>query len=78
MGVGGGGRGIDTLAMLLPPDSVSQSLLSGPVVISQGKELGVGTVNSVIDPAGVLRPILLLKMSANQRFPSGPAVIPSA
>src|SRR5439155_20020843 len=33
--------------------------------------------NSVIAPAVVMRPILLLLLSANQRFPSGPAVIPN-
>jgi hypothetical protein len=32
--------------------------------------------NSVIAPVGVMRPILLPSNSANQRLPSGPAVIP--
>jgi hypothetical protein len=73
-----GGGGTDTLAILLPPDSVSHRLLSGPVVISQGMELGVGTVNSAIAPKGVIRPIKPPKISVNQRLPSGPAVIPCA
>ena len=35
-----------------------------------------GAENSVIIPAGVIRPILFALFSANQRFPSGPRVIP--
>src|SRR4051812_22009593 len=31
--------------------------------------------NSVITPAGVIRPILLAWLSENQRLPSGPSVI---
>ena len=37
---------------------------------------GVGTGNSVIAPAGVMRPILPAR-SVNQRLPSGPTVMPS-
>src|SRR5439155_905810 len=35
----------------------------------------VGTRNSVMAPAGVIRPILLPESSVNQRLPSGPAVM---
>src|SRR5204862_7789969 len=35
------------------------------------------TVNSENWPEGVIRPILSAKYSANQRFPSGPVVIPA-
>src|SRR5258708_26402237 len=57
-GVLDGATGTDALAILLPPDSVSHRLLSGPVAISQGAELGVGMVNSVMFPKGVIRPTL--------------------
>ncbi len=36
----------------------------------------VGKRNSVIVPAGVMRPIWSLSDSVNHRLPSGPAVIP--
>jgi hypothetical protein len=36
----------------------------------------VGTGNSVIDPAGVILPILFAWRSVNHTLPSGPAVIP--
>jgi hypothetical protein len=36
----------------------------------------VGTVNSVMTPAGVIRPILFDVYSVNQRLPSDPAAIP--
>jgi hypothetical protein len=53
-------------------------LPSGPVVMSVGPALDTGNANSVIDPAGVILPILLARGvdSTNQRLPSGPAVIP--
>ncbi len=40
-----------------------------------GCEEGVGTGNSVMTPADVIRPILLPVCSVNQRFASGPSVI---
>src|SRR5215831_5941672 len=40
-----------------------------------GRLAGVGMANSVITPSGVIRPMLLPRISVNQRFPSGPAVI---
>ena len=46
---------------------------------AQGFPIGappaVGMGNSVALPAGVMRPIWSALFSANQRFPSGPAVI---
>src|SRR5207253_1175065 len=45
-------------------------------VIPKGWLLAVVTVNSVMVPTGVTRPILLTPASVNQRLPSGPAVIP--
>src|SRR5258706_70471 len=42
----------------------------------KGKLLAVGTVNSVMTPPVVIRPILLPLCSMNQRAPSGPAVMP--
>jgi hypothetical protein len=73
-----GGRtpaGKATLPILLPVRSVNQRAPSGPLTILWGLLPGVGTENSVIAPAVVMRPILSL--SANQRAPSVPAVIPS-
>src|SRR5579862_7948151 len=40
-----------------------------------GLLLAEGGVNSVVTPAGVIRPILLLPNSVNQRLPSLPAVM---
>src|ERR1051326_7151837 len=45
-------------------------MLSGPLA-------GVATGNSVICPAGVMRPILLPCCSVNQRLPSGAVQMPS-
>src|SRR5579885_410140 len=56
-------------------DSVNQRLPSGPAVIPRGL-LPSGRRNSVILPAGVMRPIWLPLDSVNQRLPSGPAAIP--
>jgi hypothetical protein len=73
--------------MLLPDyNSVNQRLPSGPAVIAQGDLYTVGTENSVTAPSGVICPMWLetpsgrvgsgvAAPSANQRFPSGPAVI---
>ena len=57
---------------------MNQRLPSGPAVIPSGPLLAVmRCVNSVMVPAGVIRPILLPVYSVNQRLPSGPAVIPA-
>src|SRR5262245_17742289 len=57
------------------PGSVNHRLRSGPVVMPEGRLPAVGRGNSVITPAGVIRPILFPVVSVNQRFPSGPGVI---
>ena len=46
---------------------------SAPAVMSPGPALGRGSGNSVMTPAGVMRPILLALNSENQMLPSGPA-----
>ena len=70
----------------LPRASVNQRLPSGPAVIPTGPvvvvlaalgEEGVGSANSVMMPAVVIRPIWLPSDSVNQRLPSGPAAIPA-
>src|SRR5262249_60041633 len=49
---------------------------SGPRGVRGGRVWGgMPAENSVIPPGGVIRPIRLLPNSANQRLPSGPAVI---
>src|ERR1035441_2195555 len=48
---------------------------SGPETMRRGVLDGVGIVNSVIVPDGVIRPILLPVYSVNHRLPSKPAVI---
>src|SRR5207249_2283253 len=60
------------------PTSVNQRLPSGPTVMIVGKLLAVGTGNSVIAPAVVMRPIWLPRRSLNQRLPSGPTVMPTS
>jgi hypothetical protein len=45
--------------------------------MSAAPHLGVGIGNWANVPVGVMRPILLLMLSTNQRLPSGPAVIPA-
>src|SRR5438874_572241 len=55
--------------------SVNQTLPSGPAVMPIGLLKGVGIANSVIAPAGVMRPIRLASYSRNQTLPSGPPVI---
>ena len=57
------------------PFSVNQRAPSGPETMSWGDEPTVGVGNSVTTPEGVIRPILLT-ISANHRFPSGPSVTP--
>ena len=54
---------------------MNQTLPSGPVAIWLGL-LFAGSGNSVIAPAGVMRPILFAFASVNQRLPSGPSAIP--
>src|SRR5262249_3069366 len=55
--------------------SKNHSAPSGPVVIPKGPLLGLGIGNSVITPAVVIRPILLVSFSVNHSAPSGPVVI---
>src|SRR5208283_1029706 len=59
-----------------PPDSVNHRSPSGPVVIIAGA-LPLGNENSVADPPGVTRAILLTPASVSQRLPSGPVAIPN-
>src|SRR5437016_5133580 len=59
---------------LLP--KVNHMFPSGPAVIAPPPLSGVGRGNSVMTPAGVIRPIALATPPCvNQRFPSGPAVM---
>src|SRR4030095_6398112 len=58
------------------PCSVNQRLPSGPAAIPIG--LSVGRENSVMTPAGVIRPILLSRNAVTQRLPSVPVVISQA
>ena len=64
--------------MRLPLYSVNQRLPSGPAVIGTEQLPAVGNGNSVIVPAGVIRPILLAPPSVNHRLSSGPTAIPGA
>src|SRR5207249_724209 len=59
------------------PFSVNHRLPSGPAVIPAGTPFTVGTLNWVMTPAGVMRPILFPfpPETVNQRLPSGPTVI---
>src|SRR5688500_5367536 len=61
---------------MLFPLVVNQRFPSEPAVMSSGRLNGVGIENSVITPAGVIRP-MLFPLVVNQRLPSGPAVIPA-
>ena len=45
--------------------------------MAEGPALESGSENSVIEPAGVIRPILPEANSVNQTLPSGPAAIPT-
>ena len=65
----------ETRAILFVPDSVAQSIPSGPGVTDSGRlEPDSGT--SVMDPEVVIRPSFPVPLSANQSLPSGPAAIP--
>src|SRR4051794_18943699 len=56
--------------------SVNQSAPSGPLAIEKGRLFAPGTVNSVMDPPVVIRPIRLpLKSSVNHMFSSGPTTM---
>src|SRR5262249_42907650 len=55
-------------------NSVNHSAPSGPILIAMGPLLTVGIANSVITPAVVMRPMLLL--FTNHNAPSGPVVMP--
>src|SRR5438477_281535 len=65
--------------ILLLFSSVNQRTPSGPAVMPEGALPAVGTVNSVMTPSVVIRPILLPAnaSSVNQRAPSGPVVMPT-
>src|ERR1700687_2322761 len=52
--------------------------LSGPTAIPYGLPPVSGSPNSVIEPAGVMRPTLRLPESVNQMLPSAPAVMREA
>ena len=58
------------------PVVVSQMFPSGPVVMEREPEYVAGTLNSVMAPAGVMRPTRFRPVSKNQTLPSGPRVIP--
>jgi hypothetical protein len=64
--------------ILLPLSSANQRLPSGPGVMPLGSPImrvsPPGTGNSVMTPAGVIRP--MPGPAVNQRLPSGPAVMP--
>src|ERR1700730_9448172 len=67
--------------MKVSPDSVNQTLPSGPDVIANGflpvePSALFGRGNSVTTPDGVIRPIWSTFPSVNQRLPSGPVVMP--
>src|SRR5215470_12323358 len=67
--------------ILLAPFSVNHRLPSGPAVMPAGLLASVGMGNSVIAPAGVIRPMWLTPFvsapdSTNQRLLSGPLVMP--
>src|SRR5271166_6527092 len=68
-----------SLVTILRPFSTNHRLPSGPVVIPYARGAGpAGIGNSVIAPARVMRPILLVgPYSVNQRAPSGPSVMPN-
>jgi hypothetical protein len=58
---------------MVPASATNHMFRSAPAVISPGPEFGRGSVNSVMMPAGVMRPILLALNSESQILPSGPA-----
>src|SRR5213594_3667238 len=61
--------------ILLMGGSVKYRLPSGPAVISCGWALAVGTVNSVIAPLVVTRPMIFSNLLTNHKLPSGPVVM---
>src|ERR1041384_1094387 len=61
--------------ILLMGGSVKYKLPSGPAVISCGWAFAVGTVNSVMTPLVVTRPMMFSNLLTNHRLPSGPVVI---
>src|SRR5262249_36258991 len=62
-------------AILLLPLSANHMLPSGPVVMPDGRLVGVGMGISVIAPPVVIWPILFPANSPKYKLPSGPAVI---
>src|SRR5688572_22678063 len=61
---------------ILPPSSTNQRWSSGPAVMPCGRlPPANGTTNSVMTPAGVIRPICAVLDSVNHRLPSGPATM---
>src|SRR5215831_7896728 len=61
---------------MAPPSCVNHRLPSGPVTTSTGGPYLNGRGNSVMTPAGVIRPIFSGANSANQTLPSGALVMP--
>src|SRR4051794_27238136 len=59
------------------PLRVNRRFPAGPTTMLVGPLLPLGRGNSVTTPEVVIRPILLLSDSVNQRAPSFPSVIPS-
>lgn len=63
------------MAILFPKYSVSQSIPSGPVMITFGSLLDTGSTNWLVtSPSVIMRATLLLKYSVYQIAPSGPVV----
>src|SRR5262245_36599842 len=61
--------------MFWPLFSQNHRLPSAPAAMPSGCAFGVGIANSSKSPGGVIRPILFLPYSVNQRLPSEPVVI---
>src|SRR4051812_38424978 len=62
--------------MLLAPRSANHIFWFGPTTTPNGALFADGIGNSLRSPLMLIRPMLFPDISANQRFPSGPAVIP--
>jgi len=65
-----------TLPILSVLNSVNHRFPSGPAEMLRGPLTAVGTVYSVITPAGVILPTLSVLNSVNHTFPSGPRSMP--
>src|SRR2546428_256625 len=71
------GGGVVVTRPILLEHSVNHTLPSGPAAMKAGRLFAVGTGNSVISPAGVIRPIWFALISVNHRFPSEPEAMSS-